>query len=692
MDHESRISVKELGAPRPNLKIVQEQKQCKSRGGYTRTFTKALYNAAEWLCGCEVKNAFFCFTCLVTNCNDSYWTETGITDLKNFHAKVKKHNSSENHLKGFIEFSMIGKVDIRCQLDSAYRLSVKKYNENVSKNRYILGKLIDCIKFCGKFELALRGHDETENSNNPGIFRGLVSLMSELDSVLKQHIEKTENRVFLGLSKTIQNELLDSIYEVCLNLIKTELSQTNYIAIEVDETTDCATLSQLVLIIRYELMGKINERFISFVQPKNHNAEGVSDAILCELDKMKISEIPEKLIAQGYDGAPVMSGKNGGVQVRVREKYKNAHFIHCYAHQLNLIVERCVTGNKQVRIFFSNLEGISAFFSQSSKRTAILDEVVKKRIPSCPQSIRWNFKSRCVSTVHKYKQEIVECLEKIIDDERNDYKTLNKAMGIKSFLKDDDFLFWLDFFCKIMPHCDILFSELQQKQIDSVKTMKYVSDFVSSVQRVRSSLDIDHHLEGEEPSAKRARFTESRSVCAKEVCDIITTQINDRFLFSDYLSVAKLFEPSLFPKHCIVFPDKELKTAVSLFNLNHVELRHELNVIYSRTDFVKASGALTLLNFLYENNLANAFVESVKLLQIIVTIPMTTGEAERCFSTLKRVKTFTRNTMKEGRLCALAMCSIEKELLESPNFNELVIDHFAAQKERRADFVYKQMN
>ncbi|KAJ4427178.1 hypothetical protein ANN_24797 [Periplaneta americana] len=71
---------------------------------------------------------------------------------------------------------------------------------------------------------------------------------------------------------------------------------------------------------------------------------------------------------------------------------------------------------------------------------------------------------------------------------------------------------------------------------------------------------------------------------------------------------------------------------------------------------------------------------------------MTTGEAERCFSTLKRVKTFTRNTIKEGRLCALAKCSIGKKLLESPNFNERVIDHFAPQKERRADFVYKQMN
>jgi hypothetical protein len=41
----------------------------------------------------------------------------------------------------------------------------------VKQNRYILRKLIDAIKFCGAFELALRGHDEGVESNNPGIFR-----------------------------------------------------------------------------------------------------------------------------------------------------------------------------------------------------------------------------------------------------------------------------------------------------------------------------------------------------------------------------------------------------------------------------------------------------------------------------------------------------------------------------------------
>lgn len=37
----------------------------------------------------------------------------------------------------------------------------------------------------------------------------------------------------------------NSIYEMCLDLIQTKISQTNYMATEFDKTPYCATLSQL---------------------------------------------------------------------------------------------------------------------------------------------------------------------------------------------------------------------------------------------------------------------------------------------------------------------------------------------------------------------------------------------------------------------------------------------------------------
>lgn len=69
---------------------------------------------------------------------------------------------------------------------------------------------------------------------------------------------------------------------------------------------------------------------------------------------------------------------------------------------------------------------------------------------------------------------------------------------------------------------------------------------------------------------------------------------------------------------------------------------------------------------------------------------MTSVESERCFSTLKKIKSFLRNTMTQDRLNALSVLSIEKKFIHlMPDFNKKVIEHFASNKERRIDLKYK---
>ena len=92
---------------------------------------------------------------------------------------------------------MLGKQDIHQQLNSAFRLNIQKYNKQVKENRYILSKIIDYIRFCGAFELALRGHDETSDSVNPGVFKELINFFAELDYALKTHLVKAT--VFKGI-------------------------------------------------------------------------------------------------------------------------------------------------------------------------------------------------------------------------------------------------------------------------------------------------------------------------------------------------------------------------------------------------------------------------------------------------------------------------------------------------------------
>lgn len=104
------------------------------------------------------------------------------------------------------------------------------------------------------------------------------------------------------------------------------------------------------------------------------------------------------------------------------------------------------------------------------------------------------------------------------------------------------------------------------------------------------------------------------------------------------------------------------------------------------------SGSVTLLKFLIENNLTKIFSESCTLLKIINTIPMTTSEVERSFSTLKRIKAFLRNCMTEDRLTALAMLSIEKKMINHMyTLNEEVINIFRKKKDRQIHLTYKNV-
>ena len=240
-----------------------------------------------------------------------------------------------------------------------------------------------------------------------------------------------------------------------------------------------------------------------------------------------------------------------------------------------------------------------------------------------------------------------------------------------------------------------MFAQLQKRAIDPAFIQVCIANFVDAINKERSKiheiLDIDmptSHI------AKRPRVGNSsadKSRILHEVCDIIISNCSTRFQFTGNLIAANLLDSGAFAKFEESFPCQILtKTVKSYPILDEGKLKSELGVIYCRKEFRQCCGALALLQLHQESNLTETFSEVVKLLKILITTPMSSCEAERCFSTLKRVKTFLRNSMSEERLNALAMLSMGKRLVrESFNFNNSVVDKFANLKDRRANFLFK---
>ena len=235
----------------------------------------------------------------------------------------------------------------------------------------------------------------------------ILGLLRQYDSLLDSHLSALDShlsakKAFKGTSSHIQNDLIKSISDLLSAEISAEVTEAQWVSSILDDCSDVVSGSQLSIVLRYvskDMM--VIERFIKFIDvSEDRTAEGLYEIINDFAIEYSIG--PSKLVAQTYDGACVMTGHSSGLQTRVKDNFPNAHFVHCSAHRLNLVLEQSLNREKstsECRIFFQTLNGLSSFFSHSSKRNDALSERIRNKIPSVSQT-RWNYMSQIVNFVY----------------------------------------------------------------------------------------------------------------------------------------------------------------------------------------------------------------------------------------------------------------------------------------------------
>lgn len=685
LKQEEKLEIKRLGPHQPkDISFTQVD------GKVNRKFNTSLYDSVKWLTISEDKKRLFCFYCVLFR-GDTAWSQTGYSDVKHVKEKIAKHQCSTTHMNNAVRYHTFGSVNIAEQIDSSRRLMTSRHNEQVARNRKVLDKVIDCLKFCGTHELALRGHDESSVSYNKGVF---LDLMDFISIVQTAEDPGSSSNTFSYTSKTVQNELLQCILDVYKEDLKKDIAAAKFVSIQADETTDISNSSQFVIILRFLKDDKPVERFLTFVNVTDRSSLGLSNTLKEELNTYNLEQ---KLIAQTYDGASVMSGIRGGVHVLMKEDYQFAYFVHCYAHQLNLILKNACHSSKEIRIFFSSLSAFSSFFSASPKRADILKTFTDNSLPRTVET-RWNFHSRILKTVYENKKELHSCFSHITDDDSWDGSTVLEAEGLKGYLEGFSFLFFLSFFYKVFNHVEILYNTLQSRSSHAVKVEHALEHFQATISTLReeceeiwSSIETDL-TESNRPKPKRFKQDKTTLIAvAKEACDNILVHIKDRFSSFELIHALSIVDPSRL----------RLKEACNKAEAVNIICRYypffkreqvlsELEVLYSNKAFESLSTVLELRQFLQQSDLADCLPALSDIVQLILTIPVTSAESERSFSTLKRIKTYLRNTIGQERLNALTVLSVHKELfVKKTDFNQRVIDRFATLKTRRAQFMYK---
>lgn len=92
-----------------------------------------------------------------------------------------------------------------------------------------------------------------------------------------------------------------------------------------------------------------------------------------------------------------------------------------------------------------------------------------------------------------------------------------------------------------------------------------------------------------------------------------------------------------------------------------------------------------MLPYFYEVAELKNYPNLFKLMQLVMTLPVSSATCERSFSAMRRVRNYLRTTMSEDRFSALSSLYIERDLSNTVDVHD-VVAHYAAKANRRLQF------
>ena len=286
----------------------------------------------------------------------TYWT-SACSKCKDHEQKSLMHRDSMLLLQQFKSVMEKKCPSVDLLADSALRARIKK-------NREILVPIVDGIIYCGRQNIALRGHrDDSKNyddDGNSGNFQELLKYgIRRGDKVLADHFRNAPKNATYR-SKTVQNEIIDCCYDHIIDVISTEITEAKFFSVSADETQDSSNQEQMVLVILFvDKNCQIREEFVNFI----HCEAGTSGLAISNqiLDHVRQLGLDMRFCrGQGYDGAGNMSGKYVGTAKRIQDVYPKSVYIHCASHRLNLVAANACQ-IQRVRNMMETVKTVSDF-------------------------------------------------------------------------------------------------------------------------------------------------------------------------------------------------------------------------------------------------------------------------------------------------------------------------------------------
>ncbi|XP_042417288.1 zinc finger MYM-type protein 1-like [Zingiber officinale] len=195
-----------------------------------------------------------------------------------------------------------------------------------------LTAMLDVTRFLLKQGLPFRGHDESTSSSNREITLSII------------------------------NDIGDKFFSLM-----------------VDEARDSSVKEHMGVVLRYvNKEGCVIERFLAVVHvpdTSSHSLKMAIDALFVQ-HGLSLS----RLRGQGYDGASNMRGEFNGLKSLILQENPFAMYVHCFSHQLQLVLVAVAHDNFTVSEFFGYITMIVNISGASCKRRDQLRKIQHDKI------------------------------------------------------------------------------------------------------------------------------------------------------------------------------------------------------------------------------------------------------------------------------------------------------------------------
>jgi hypothetical protein len=720
-----------------NLKeCIIQHGPCQWKGPYPKgedgrpTFSEKYYSfhttgtlkvTRDWLCYSPSLNKPYCQPCWLfadrLNPNLQWQWINGVSgSSRHLTKKLKQHETSCIHIAAS---AIYGRWEKGERLDQDHEKIVAQESNFW---RQVLTRIINLTLTLASLNLPFRGHRETVSDGicEGGIFLSLIATQAQFDPLLQELI-RLPARATKYLSPQIQNEIISDLSEAVKSSLITAIKASPFYAIIVDTTSDITRTDQVSVIIRWVDISSnkftVVESFLGFLDITQGTAAALKTRVMEYLSGLGLDL--EKLRAQGYDGASVMSGKTGGMQKLVGDSVTaRVPFVHCAAHNLNLVIQDAVQASVPGVTFFSTLNEVYVYFGSSLNRWAELalsqqhtSSLKLKKL--CPT--RWSSRVDAVRAVKNRYVDILKVLTRICLESKN-AKERGDAMNLRKQVEKFEFVIFLVIWEKILVAINKASVELQGKQMDLSRAATLLSMAHGELQFLRVSWEnivlTAQALAGVWNT--NSTFTQVRARRAPVFHDELTPgdRINDNeerfkvqifypivdtalqqleWRFKGQKEVTDLFS-FLYPEKLTNISNEDLEVEVKrLIESYPKDISEDLlaEIRAFRREFSlevqKMSTVSDILQLLVELKMVACMSELCTACVLFITIPVTVASCEWSFSKLKLIKTYLRSTISQERMAGLALLSIENEQAKILNKDEL-ITAFANKKSRREIF------